>query len=587
MARDGEWGAHLRHGTATFRVWAPDADAIGLHLNRDTQAMQAVGGGWWQLARPAEAGDRYHFLVDGAPVTDPAARAVATGLRGDAVVVDPRAYRWRAQDWRGRPWAEAVIAEIHVGTFTEAGTFREAAERLPALADAGYTAVELMPVAQFEGAHGWGYDGVLLYAPHHAYGTPEDVKALIDRAHELGLMVFLDVVYNHFGPEGNPLPRLAPAFFHPERHTPWGVAIAYERPPVRRFFVENALMWLGEYRFDGLRFDAADHVRDDEAEEEILAEMAREIRATFPDREIHLATEDNRNITRLHPWDGGRPLLHTAEWNDDLHNVAHVVATGETEGYYTDFAEDRWGKLARALAEGFAYQGEESRHGGAPRGVPSGGQPPLAFVDFLQNHDQVGNRAFGERLTVLAPRPLLRALTALHLLAPHVPLLFMGQEWGETRPFVFFTDFEGELADAVREGRRKEFEHFAAFRDKEARSHIPDPNDPTSFEASRIDWTARETDEGRDWLDFTRALLEVRAREVVPLLAGAPGHGGRVIAADDGLIAVDWRLDGATLAVRANLGETPREAPGAPGRRIWGEGDGPLAPFCVRAVVAA
>ena len=357
---------------------------------------------------------------------------------------------------------------------------------LAALAEAGFTAVELMPVAQFAGSRGWGYDGVLPFAPHPAYGTPDDLRAFVDAAHGVGLMVFLDVVYNHFGPQGCPLPQIAPAFFHPERETPWGVAIAYERPAVRRYFIENALHWLEDYRMDGLRFDAADHIRDTDSDEEILVEIAREIRARYPDRQVHLTTEDNRNITRLHPWEGGRPLLHTAEWNDDLHNVAHVIATGETEGYYVDFAKDRWGKYARALAEGFAYQGEPSPHaGGVPRGEASAHQPPLAFLDFLQNHDQIGNRAFGERLTTLAAPAMVRALTAMLLLSPHVPLLFMGQEWGETRPFVFFTDFEGKLADAVREGRRHEFRHFAAFAEPAARAHIPDPNDPTSFEASQ------------------------------------------------------------------------------------------------------
>ena len=298
--------------------------------------------GWRRGRRPGGAGDGGRAL-------------------GRGGVVDPGAYPWRATGWRGRPWEETVIEEIHVGTFTAEGTFRAAIDRLGALAEIGITAIELMPVAQFAGTRGWGYDGVLLYAPHDAYGTPDDLRALVDAAHEAGLMVFLDVVYNHFGPEGNPLGRLAPEFFHPERSTPWGIAIAYETPAVRRFFIDNALYWLDEFRFDGLRFDAADHVVDADSEEEILAEMAREVRARFPDRHVHLATEDNRNIVGLHPWEDGRPLLHTAEWNDDLHNVAHVVATGETEGYYVDFAEGRWAKLARALAEGFAYQGEPSR----------------------------------------------------------------------------------------------------------------------------------------------------------------------------------------------------------------------------------
>lgn len=580
VRRRTAWGAERGPEGTSFRVWAPAADRVELELDGARTPMDRAGDGWFEAVRDAAAGSHYRFHLPDGPVGDPAARAVRGGLGGEAVVDDPDAYRWRHDGWRGRPWAETVISEIHVGTFTEAGTFRAAAERLPALADAGVTAVELMPVAQFEGVHGWGYDGVLLYAPHAAYGTPDDLRALVDTAHGLGLMVFLDVVYNHFGPEGSPLPRLAPDFFHPERHTPWGVAIAYERPEVRRFFIDNALMWLGDYRFDGLRFDAVDHVRDEGSKEEFLVEIAREIRAAFPGREIHLHTEDNRNITRLHArGPGGEVALHTAEWNDDLHNAAHVIASGETEGYYVDFAGDRWRKYARALAEGFAYQGEHSRHEDAPRGEPSGHMPPLAFVDFLQNHDQVGNRAFGERLTALAPEPLFKALTAILLLSPHVPLRFMGEEWGERRPFVFFTDFEGELADAVREGRRREFASFAAFKAAEAREHIPDPNDPASFEASRLDWAARETADGRAWLDFTRELLAVRARVVVPHLAGAR-QGGRVIAAEDGRIAVDWPLDGAVLRLRARL-VAEGEDPAAPeGRVIWTGGPA-IAPYAV------
>ena len=255
---------------------------------------------------------------------------------------------------------------------------------------------------------------------------------------------------------------------------------------------------------------------------------------------------------------------YTAEWNDDFHNAAHVVATGETEAYYADFAADPVAALARALAEGFVFQGEATVSGEA-RGEPSTHLPPAAFIDFLQNHDQTGNRAFGERLIALTPEPRLRALTAILLLSPHVPLLLMGEEWGETRPFMFFTDFHGDLADAVREGRRREFGGFAAFDDPTARARIPDPNDAATFAASRINWDRRETPEGRGWLDFTSRLLAIRRREIVPRLAGAAGHAGRLVADGAGLVAVDWRLDGAVLRLRANLGEAPVVAPDAPG----------------------
>ena len=562
------WGPSLvPGGGARFRLWAPGARSLGLRIDGRDREMELVGDGWFEaIARDARVGSEYLFVLeDGNAVPDPAARAQAGGVHGPSVVVDPEAFRWRVPDWPGRPWEEAVICEAHVGTFTPEGTFRAAIDRLDHLAETGFTALELMPVAQFSGNRGWGYDGVLLYAPHPAYGTPDDLRALVDAAHSRGLMVLLDIVYNHFGPEGNHLYAYAPDFFDEARQTPWGAAIAYDRPAVRSFFVENALHWLKEYRLDGFRFDAVDHVRDPKSRPELLVEIAERIRALDPGRPIHLTTEDNRNITRLHERGPGGAVPHyTAEWNDDFHNAAHVAATGETEAYYSDFAADPVAALARALAEGFVFQGEATVSGEA-RGEPSTHLPPAAFIDFLQNHDQTGNRAFGERLIALTPEPRLRALTAILLLSPHVPLLLMGEEWGETRPFMFFTDFHGDLADAVREGRRREFGGFAAFDDPTARARIPDPNDAATFAASRIDWDLRETPEGRGWLDFTSRLLAIRRREIVPRLAGAAGHAGRVVADGAGLVAVDWRLDGAVLRLRANLGEAPVVAPDAPG----------------------
>ena len=565
---ENAWGPSLvPGGGARFRLWAPGARSLGLRIDGRDREMESVGDGWFEaIARDARVGSEYLFVLeDGNAVPDPAARAQLSGVHGPSVLVDPAAYRWRVPDWPGRPWEEAVICEAHVGTFTPEGTFRAAIDRLDHLAETGFTALELMPVAQFSGNRGWGYDGVLLYAPHPAYGTPDDLRALVDAAHSRGLMVLLDIVYNHFGPEGNYLHAYAPDFFDETRQTPWGTAIAYDRPAVRRFFVENALHWLEEYRLDGFRFDAIDHVRDPRSRPELLVEIAERIRALDLGRPIHLTTEDNRNITRLHERGPGGAVPHyTAEWNDDFHNTAHVVATGETEAYYADFVADPVAALARALAEGFVFQGEATVSGEA-RGEPSTHLPPAAFIDFLQNHDQTGNRAFGERLIALTPEPRLRALTAILLLSPHVPLLLMGEEWGETRPFMFFTDFHGDLADAVREGRRREFGGFAAFDDPTARARIPDPNDAATFAASRIDWDRRETPEGRGWLDFTSRLLAIRRREIVPRLAGAAGHAGRVVADGAGLVAVDWRLDGAVLRLRANLGEAPVVAPDAPG----------------------
>lgn len=532
--------------------------------------MRRSSDGWFELVREAPAGSRYGFVLeDGMLVPDPAARAQAGDVHAPSLLAGSGTYQWLHDQWRGRPWEEAVITEIHIGTFTPGGTFRAAIERLDHLVATGITAIEIMPVAHFSGSRGWGYDGVLLYAPHPAYGTSEELKALIDEAHGRGLMVLLDVVYNHFGPDGNYLGMYAPEFFHPGRDTPWGAAIAYERGPVRRFFIENALYWIGEFHFDGLRLDAIDHVRDTESPIDILVDIAREVRAAHPERHVHLITEDNRNITRLHErGPGGTVPLYTAEWNDDMHNAAHVLATRETGGYYADFAEDTWRKYARALAEGFAFQGERSTSG-ERRGAPSGHLPPTAFVDFLQNHDQIGNRAFGERLIALArPQRMMRAFSAILLLSPHVPLMFMGDEWGETRPFAFFTDFRGELAESVREGRRREFQKFVSFDDPTKRARIPDPNAVATFEASRIDWSAPESKTGRRWLKFTRRLLALRHKEVVPLLRDAGGNAGHVLAAHEGTVAIRWRLSGADLYLRANLADRPQTVQPIPGRVI-------------------
>ncbi|MDF1707672.1 MAG: malto-oligosyltrehalose trehalohydrolase [Paracoccaceae bacterium] len=563
------WGAdYSAHGTR-FRLWAPAHPHLTLRCDGVDHPMDRESDGWFTLTlHGVAAGTSYSFVLpDGQHVPDPAARAQTGDVHALSRLIDPQTFDW--SPWSARPWEEAVILELHIGTFTPEGTFRAAIEKLPHLVRTGITAIELMPVAQFAGERGWGYDGVLPYAPHPAYGTPDDMKALINAAHRAGLMVLLDVVYNHFGPDGNYIATYAPEFFDLDRHTPWGNAIAYGRDPVRRFFIENALFWLDEYNLDGLRLDAIDHVLDP-TQPGILTDIARAVRAHHP--QTHLTTEDNRNITHLHPYDpDGLPQLYTAEWNDDFHNVAHVIATGEGEGYYRDFAEDPWPKFARALAEGFIWQGEHSPYADAPRGTPSAHQPPTAFIDFLQNHDQTGNRAFGERLLTLSSPAMVRALMTIHLLSPHIPLMFMGEEWGETRPFAFFTDFHGELADAVRKGRRREFAGFAAFEQKAERSTIPDPNAPGTFEASRIDWSRPDTDDGREWLTFTTDLLTLRQHRIVPHLKGAPGHCGHVLMADNGLIAVDWQLNGALLQLRANLSDTAAELPQTTGDCIHGQ----------------
>jgi maltooligosyltrehalose trehalohydrolase len=561
------WGAELTEdGAAHFRIWSPGQRSPSLVAvaNGTVEAMQPTGDGWFELkSRAVAKGAPYCFsLDDGSRIPDPAARAQAEDVHGPSLLIDPLSYRWETPDWQGRPWSEAVIYELHTGTFSDEGTFVGIEAKLDHLVSTGITAIELMPVAQFSGNRGWGYDGVLLYAPHSVYGGSEGLKRLVDRAHARGLMVLLDVVYNHFGPDGNYLHLYAPQFFDASRQTPWGAAIDYTQPPVRRFMIENALYWLEEYRFDGLRLDAIDQIFDPSTPH-ILEELANEVRNRFPDRHVHLTTEDNRNITRLHERDAiGRPVLYTAEWNDDAHHVAHVIATGESEGYYADYIDAPAEKLARALSEGYIYQGEPSPFDeNKPRGEPSQHLPPLAFVNFLQNHDQIGNRAFGERLTALAAPEAIDVFTAILLLSPQVPMLYMGEEWGELRPFQFFTDFHGDLSAAVREGRRNEFRKWHQFADQRFRAKIPDPNAIATFDNSRLDWMAPMRSPHRERLALVRRLLDVRRQVLAPLLSDVGGSAAATYHASDGVIHVVWKLAGRRYSVAANLTEKPRPLP--------------------------
>ena len=558
------WGAEpTQKGAARFRLWAPGQHRVSLFAESlgSELPMQRVDDGWFEIETDAvRIGDAYSFsLPSGQRVPDPAAREQITDVHGPSRLVDPKAYDWRTSGWRGRPWEEAVIYELHTGTFTPEGTFDGVIQKLDYLVDLGITAIELMPVAQFSGNRGWGYDGVLLYAPHTAYGGSRALKSLVDAAHERGLMVLLDVVYNHFGPDGNYIGSYAPEFFHPERHTPWGAAIAYDRRPVRDFVIDNALYWLEEFRFDGLRLDAIDQIEDPSAPT-IIEEIAAAVRTRITDRHIHLTTEDDRNIAHLHERDaGGGVKLYTGEWNDDFHHAAHVLATNDRDGYYADYCDDVGAKLVRALTEGFIYQGEPSPYrDNARRGVPSAHLPATAFVDFLQNHDQIGNRAFGERLSVLAPQSAVEALSAVLLLAPHTPLMFMGEEWGETRPFCYFTDFHGELGNAVREGRRNEFAKWSMFTNPANREKIPDPNAPETFESSRPDWQSLKHEPHRRTLDQTKRLLEIRRRLIAPRLRGLAGGSGQAIAVDGPAFVIAWRLgDMSRLTLAANLGAEP------------------------------
>ncbi|MEE7561108.1 malto-oligosyltrehalose trehalohydrolase, partial [Xanthomonas sp. Kuri4-2] len=394
------------------------------------------------------------------------------GVHGASAVQPADGHAWRQRDWQGRPWNEAVIYELHVGA---CGGYAGVQAQLPQLAAMGITAIELMPLSAFPGAHNWGYDGVLPYAPAAAYGTPDELKALVDAAHAHGLMVLLDVVYNHFGPDGNYLGQYAAAFFNEDKPTPWGAAIDFRQPAVQAYFIDNARMWLEEYRFDGLRLDAVHAITPNDFLDTLREAIAA---GTAPGRHVHLVLENEANqASRL-------AAGYTAQWNDDFHNALHVLLTGEAEGYYGAFADAPAEHLARVLGEGFAYQGQPDPRGHV-RGEPSAHLAPDKFVVFAQNHDQIGNRARGERLTELVPAARLRAALALTALTPMIPLFFMGEPWGARQPFLFFTDFAPPLDEAVREGRRREFAHFAAFADAATRQTIPDPNARSTFEASR------------------------------------------------------------------------------------------------------
>ncbi len=541
----------LGDGRVRFRFWAPARQRVELAIEgHPPQPMHRLDQGWFEIETDCPAGARYRYrLDDGRCVPDPASARQPEDPQGPSVVVDHGAYRWRNPAWRGRPWEETVLYELHPGI---CGGFAGIAAMLPRLADLGITAVELMPVNEFPGRRNWGYDGVLPYAPDAAYGTPDELKAMVDRAHGLGLMMFLDVVYNHFGPEGNWLDAYAPGMFRTDVETPWGRAIDFRRPQVRAFFAENVRQWLVDYRFDGLRFDAVQAL----GANDWLVETARMARAAVgPERHIHLVVENEHNEADLlrHGFD--------AQWNDDGHHAFHTLLTGERSGYYGDFADRPAERLARCLAEGFAYQGEPSAYAGRPRGTPTTGLPPTAFVLFLQNHDQIGNRAFGDRLTTLARPAALEAAIAVQMLCPQIPMLFMGEEVATKAPFQFFTDYRGDLADAVREGRRREFKRFPAFADPAQQERIPDPNAEETFRRS-VPVPDAEFGEARRGL--YRRLLELRRQAVVPRLAGTRSLGARALAA--GAVEASWRMgDGRILHIAMNLAETavPASHPGA------------------------
>jgi maltooligosyltrehalose trehalohydrolase len=500
-----------------FRVWAPEKTCVELILEgpdrRESRALEGQAEGYWTARVPGlGAGARYRYrLDDEGPFPDPASRSQPEGVHGPSQVVDPGAFEWTDGAWRGPVLDDLVVYELHVGTFTRQGTFEAVGKRLPELRELGVTAVELMPVAEFPGGRNWGYDGVDLFAPSRVYGHPEDLRRLVDRAHALGLAVLLDVVYNHLGPDGAYLGRFSPRYFSKIHRTPWGAAVnldGEDSRPVRDFLVENAQHWVHEYHLDGLRLDAC-RTLVDSSSRHLLAELTARVRKAAAPRRVLMIAEDSRNLVGIVQPESKGGWGLDAVWADDLHHQLRVSLAGDRDGYYRDFT----GSLddtAKTLHDGWFFQGQVSEHFGGPRGTDPTPVPPRRFVVCLQNHDQVGNRARGERLHHQIDEAAWRAASVLLLLAPETPLVFMGQEWGATSPFLYFTDHERVLGQQVSEGRRKELSAFAAFSSPRARERIPDPQARATFARSRLGWPEREREPHASLLRLYRATLALR-----------------------------------------------------------------------------
>jgi maltooligosyltrehalose trehalohydrolase len=502
-------GAVPRGDAVGFRVWAPRCRTLEVVVEgRAPLPMTAGAGGLFEARAPGlRAGARYRYRLDGArECPDPASRFQPQGVHGPSAVVDPGAFAWTDGGFRGHALADLVIYEAHVGAFTPAGTFEAIVAHLPRLADLGVTALELMPVAEFPGARNWGYDGAHLFAPQSTYGGPRGLRRLVDACHAHGLSVILDVVYNHLGPEGSYLGEFAP--YVTDRHrTPWGGALDFDGPAaagVRRHVVENARMWAREFHVDGFRLDAI-HAIHDASPVHVLAELAEAAReeARALGRPLHVMAESHDNDRRLVLPAAAGGLGLDALWSDDFHHALHARLTGERTGYYVDYGDAH--RLATALAEGFAFQGEPSAYYGVVRGTPSADLPAERFVVFVQNHDQVGNRARGERLGAEVPFDAIKLAAGLAFAAPALPLLFMGEEYGETAPFAFFTSFQDpDLTAAVRRGRAAEFARFAW------PGAPPDPGDPATFARARLDHALAAAPRHRELREYYRRWLALR-----------------------------------------------------------------------------
>ncbi|MEZ5287378.1 MAG: malto-oligosyltrehalose trehalohydrolase [Vicinamibacterales bacterium] len=573
-----DWGVARARRRLGFRVWAPDKPAVSVVIDTDagprTVPLTAdQQGAFRRMVDGVSAGDRYRAQIDGQPpMPDPASRFQPSGVTGPSQVVDPAAFPWSDATWTGPGDDPLLIYELHVGTFTPEGTFRAAADRLPYLRDLGVTAVELMPVAAWPGTRNWGYDGVALFAPSEQYGTPDDLRAFVDRAHGLRLSVLLDVVYNHVGPDGAYLYAFSPWYFTDDHPSPWGASANLDgrhAAQARGFFQENALHWVHEYHFDGLRLDATHAMHDDSAEH-FLAELAARVHGSAGSR-IRVIAEDHRNLARMvRPRaEGGWGL--DGVWADDLHHQVRVAIAGDTDGYYADFSGST-ADIATTIEQGWFYTGAHSHYLDEPRGTDPAGLPPEAFVVCLQNHDQVGNRAFGDRLHHRIDLATYRAASVLLLTVPETPLLFMGQEWGASSPFLYFTDHHAELGRLVTDGRRREFGRFAAFASSDAQARIPDPQAESTFTRSRLDWTELAREPHASLRSLYHTLLSLRRYE--PALSGHdPAYPVRAAALDadtlaivrtapDQVLAVIVRVRGAGEVSLATVPTSPGRAQG-------------------------
>ena len=502
----------------SFRVWAPSANQVQLKINGDLYRMTPADSGWWRVeVELAKISIDYGFVVDGGePLPDPRSPWQPSGIHGLSRTLNHGAFTWTDQGWQAKPLSSAIVYELHVGTFTPQGTFIAAIDKLDHLLDLGITHIELMPAAEFSGTRGWGYDGVDLYAPHHAYGEPDDLKRLVDASHARGLAVILDVVYNHLGPAGNYLARFGP-YFTQRYATPWGQAINFDGPQsdeVRRFFCDNALMWLRDYHFDGLRIDAVHAILDASAMH-FLEQLAGEVAElqTQTDRQLALIAESDLNDPRIiRSREIGGYGIH-AQWSDDFHHALHCVLTGERAGYYRDFGS--LADLAKALQRVFVYDGRYSAFRRRRHGRPPSGLSGHSFLAYLQTHDQIGNRAKGERSSHLMNVGRLKIAAALVLTAPFVPMLFQGEEWGATSPFLYFTDHKDrELGRNVTQGRRREFAAFGWNPED-----IPDPQAVETFECSKLNWSESDTEPHSGLLAWHRRLIQLR-REIPALSDG-------------------------------------------------------------------